>query len=73
MLFRSLWNVGNDCFWTMGRSDGNFVARGDQVGPFTALKFGDNTGLYADLSDATAATINQLRLSFQVQANSGSI
>jgi hypothetical protein len=28
---------------------------------------GDRTGLYADLSDATAATINQLRQSFQVQ------
>jgi hypothetical protein len=29
--------------------------------------FGTNTGLYADLSDATAATINQLRQSFQIQ------
>jgi hypothetical protein len=29
--------------------------------------FGSNTGLYADLSDATAATINQLRQSFQIQ------
>lgn len=27
----------------------------------------DNTGLYADLSQATAATINQLRQSFQIQ------
>jgi len=27
----------------------------------------DSTGLYADLSEATAATINQLRTSFQVQ------
>jgi hypothetical protein len=32
-----------------------------------AAAFGDNTGLYADLSDATAATINQLRQSFQIQ------
>lgn len=31
------------------------------------LQFGSNTGLYADLSDATAATINQLRQSFQIQ------
>jgi len=31
------------------------------------LLFGSNTGLYADLSDATAATINQLRQSFQIQ------
>ena len=29
--------------------------------------FGNNTGLYADLSAATAATVNQLRQSFQIQ------
>jgi len=31
------------------------------------VKFGTTTGLYADLSSATAATINQLRQSFQIQ------
>ena len=31
------------------------------------IRFGTNTGLYADLSTATAATINQLRQSFQIQ------
>jgi len=31
------------------------------------MKFGTNTGLFADLSEATAATINQLRQSFQIQ------
>jgi hypothetical protein len=31
------------------------------------LSFGTTTGLYADLSAATAATINQLRESFQIQ------
>ena len=31
------------------------------------VKFGSQTGLYADLSAATAATINQLRESFQIQ------
>jgi hypothetical protein len=31
------------------------------------LKFGNSSGLYADLSDATAATINQLRESFATQ------
>lgn len=31
------------------------------------IKFGSNTGLYADLSEATSATINQLRQSFQIQ------
>lgn len=29
--------------------------------------WGNNTGLYADLSTATAATVNQLRQSFQIQ------
>ena len=33
----------------------------------TTLKFGTQSGLYADLSAATAATINQLRQSFQIQ------
>lgn len=32
-----------------------------------ALKFGTRTGLQADLSDATAATINELRLAFATQ------
>lgn len=31
------------------------------------LQFGTSTGLYADLSSATSATINQLRQSFQIQ------
>lgn len=30
-------------------------------------RFGTQTGLYADLSQATAATVNQLRQSFQIQ------
>ena len=34
---------------------------------FNNLKFGQTTGLYADLSTATAATVNQLRQSFQIQ------
>ena len=33
----------------------------------TALVWGNETGMYADLSAATAATINQLRESFQIQ------
>lgn len=31
------------------------------------VKFGPTTGLFADLSQATAATINQIRQSFQIQ------
>jgi hypothetical protein len=37
------------------------------VGNGVQYRFGNNTGLYADLSAATAATINQLRQSFQIQ------
>jgi hypothetical protein len=37
-----------------------------QFGTQTGLT-ADSTGLYADLSDATAATINQLRQAFQIQ------
>ncbi len=33
----------------------------------TSMQFGNESGLYADLSTATAATINQLRQSFQIQ------
>jgi hypothetical protein len=37
------------------------------AGDNLAVRFGDQTGLYADLSTATAATVNQLRQSFQIQ------
>jgi len=40
---------------------------GALIGGSPNIKFGTNTGLYADLSAATAATINQLRQSFQIQ------
>lgn len=33
----------------------------------TSVQFGNQTGLFADLSSATAATINQLRQAFQIQ------
>jgi hypothetical protein len=34
---------------------------------FNAVQFGSDTGLFADLATATAATINQLREAFQIQ------
>ena len=40
---------------------------GTAAGTPTTFAFGTQTGLYADLSTATAATINQLRQSFQIQ------
>lgn len=47
---------------------GNMVTYGgSSAGAAEGLSFGSVSGLYADLSQATAATINQLRQSFQVQ------
>lgn len=48
-------------------SGGEVFMRGLSAGVFGDASFGSNTGLYADLSTATAATINQLRQSFQIQ------
>ena len=45
---------------------GQFFASAAGTGVQT-LGFGTNTGLYTDLTTATAATINQLRQSFQIQ------
>jgi len=48
-------------------SAGGFMITGNAPASDVQMKFGNNTGLYADLSTATAATINQLRQSFQIQ------
>jgi len=48
-------------------SAGGTMITGNAPTANTQLVFGANTGLYADLSAATAATINQLRQSFQIQ------
>jgi hypothetical protein len=52
---------------------GNSIAANSTLIPAGSFTLGENmsfssqTGLYADLSDATAATINQLRQAFQIQ------
>jgi len=46
---------------------GNSVYTTSALTNTESLRFGSQTGLYADLSDATASTINALRESFQVQ------
>jgi hypothetical protein len=54
-------------FWT-SPSSGRFVPNSTAaLTEGQTVYFGTNTGLYADLSGATAATINQLRQSFQIQ------
>lgn len=45
---------------------GSYVLQANAVAS-GAARFGTESGLYADLSAATAATINQLRQSFQIQ------
>lgn len=50
---------------TSGTDDTNWATGSAPVSEI--MYWGSNTGLYADLSDATAATINQIRQSFQVQ------
>lgn len=66
--FWQVYNAGTNS----GASNGNLeVSTGSQLfnatGP-TSLSLDPNGGLYADLSSATAATINALRQAFQVQS-----
>jgi hypothetical protein len=51
----------------MGMVDGSFGSATDPGVYASGLSLTGTTGLYADLSDATAATINQLRQAFQIQ------
>uniref|UniRef100_A0AAU8B6T0 Major capsid protein n=1 Tax=Dulem virus 100 TaxID=3145577 RepID=A0AAU8B6T0_9VIRU len=46
---------------------GNVTYSGGNVPANAGMVFGPTTGLLADLSQATAATVNQLRQSFQIQ------
>ena len=54
-------------YWQGGSSPQSMSLTGGAIANNqTSIKWG-NTGMYADLSAATAATINQLRQSFQIQ------
>lgn len=50
----------------IGGGSGSAVVHSPSLGSSASAQF-NNSGLYADLSAATAATINQLRQSFQIQ------
>ncbi|WNK13528.1 MAG: major capsid protein [Microvirus sp.] len=57
------WSVDNNATYpSLMRATGP-----TQPSSTEALHFGSQSGLYADLSTATAATINQLRQAFQIQ------
>lgn len=60
--------TAGDSFVTGVNSGGSLNTRDYQdVGNATNFAWGSNTGMQADLSSATSATINQLRLAFQIQ------
>ena len=69
----TVWQTDNDMYGKLATNDagGNYLRIKDDSGSV-------NNSLYADLSDATAATINQLRLAFatqkflEIQARGGS-
>jgi hypothetical protein len=56
--------AGFDVYWN---SPNQLQLNSAYPGGTPGVRFGNNTGLVADLSQATAATINQLRQSFQIQ------
>jgi hypothetical protein len=63
------WTGGGMTNVTLTSATGNpgTVFFNAQTAATGGMKFGSQSGLYADLSDATAATINQLRQAFQIQ------
>lgn len=65
---RIYFTRGTDGFTNFLEAQENVIAMsGVHGGGIQAVRFGSQTGLVADLSAVTAATINQLRQSFQIQ------
>jgi len=64
-----LFNTENQADTSLEVGDGTreVLIENPASGQTETLYFGSNTGLQADLSDATAATINELRQAFQIQ------
>lgn len=58
---------GSDRFMAGLTTTNDLVVTGSALGANTDMIFGSESGLLADLSDATASTINQLREAFQIQ------
>jgi hypothetical protein len=59
--------VTNAQLTATGSNPARFYPPGIDAAATGTLVFGNQSGLYADLSQATAATVNQLRQSFQIQ------
>uniref|UniRef100_UPI00404752BA major capsid protein n=1 Tax=Flavobacterium sp. TaxID=239 RepID=UPI00404752BA len=60
------YNVGSGSYELM-QADTKWLFRSGDAGSSTNKMYADLTGITADLSTATAATVNQLRQSFQIQ------
>lgn len=60
-------SAGTDRSLETGNADNQRLRLSGAAASDTNVRFGSNTGLEVDLSDATAATINQLREAFQIQ------
>jgi hypothetical protein len=56
-----------EAFYAGGPAYNSFILGGGTMSATPSKTLWETSGLYADLSDATAATINQLRQSFQIQ------
>jgi len=54
-------------YFSAAATDGRMQTSSGPTNAASLLKFGSESGLYADLSTATAATVSQLRQSFQIQ------
>ena len=66
VTFQSLGGSGNRGLYA--NTGNNLLLGGSSVGGNVDQMFGDITGLQADISNAAAATINQLRQAFAVQS-----
>lgn len=59
------FNTTSNAFWSIQNASGTMFSNNPLAD--SQISFGTPTGLQADLSTATAATINQLRQAFQIQ------
>lgn len=60
-------NIGDQRSMVMANGTNPIRYTGTVVATEQFIKWGDRTGMYTDLTDATAITINDLRTAFQIQ------
>lgn len=67
VIFAPSGQIGNSHPLQQVNASGTYVLQASGLTGTHSVGFGSETGLFTDLSDATAATINQIRQSFQIQ------